>query len=428
MRVLLTGATGFIGRAVAHALRQRGHAVVRAQRRASPGEPDVLQVDYAAVPGRDWWLPRLQGIDAVVNAVGILREQDGQSFRALHAEAPAELFHACAAAGVRTVVQVSALGADARARSAYHLSKKAADDVLRTLPLRGAIVQPSLVYGPGGTSAALFNKLAVAPVLPFPQGGRMEVQPVHVDDLVEGIVRIVEAPPSPVATLHFAGVRPQSLRSYLGELRSAMGEGAQWLLPLPAPLFRAAAAVAGRLPRSLLDAETADMLLAGNATRDNALPQWLGREPLAPRDFIQPAKREEQRRLAVLDLWLPVLRIALALMWLWTAVVSFGLYPVEDSYALLARVGLHGALAWVALYGAAVLDLVLGALTLAAPARWRRWVWLGQLALVGGYTVLITFFLPEYWLHPYGPISKNLPILGLIGLLWALEPPVRRPA
>jgi hypothetical protein len=68
----------------------------------------------------------------------------------------------------------------------------------------------------------------------------------------------------------------------------------------------------------------------------------------------------------VLDLWLPVLRIALALMWLWTAVVSFGVYPVQDSLALLARVGLHGAIAAIALYAAAALDLALGVLTLAA--------------------------------------------------------------
>jgi hypothetical protein len=122
-----------------------------------------------------------------------------------------------------------------------------------------------------------------------------------------------------------------------------------------------------------------------------------------------------------------VLRIALALMWLWTAIVSFGLYPVADSLALLARVGLHGALALVALYGAAALDLALGVLTLAAPARWRRPVWLAQLALIAAYTVLVSVFLPEYWLHPYGPISKNLPLAALVALLWALEaPPERR--
>jgi uncharacterized protein YbjT (DUF2867 family) len=424
MRVLLTGASGFIGHAVARALHARGHGVVRALRHPPAGAADVVQADFASVPGRDWWAARLAGIDAVVNAVGILREQPGQSFRALHTEAPAELFRGCAAAGVATVVQVSALGADAAARSGYHLSKKAADDVLRALPLRGAIVQPSLVYGPGGSSTGLFNKLAVAPVLPFPQGGRMAVQPVHLDDVVAGIVRLVEAPPEGVETLHFAGAEPMELRAYLADLRAALGEGGrQWIVPVPASWFRAGAAVAGHLPGSMLDADTADMLLAGNATGDNALPALLGRPPRAPREFVAAAAREAERRSAVLDLWRPVLRVALAFLWIWTAIVSFGLYPVQDSYALLARVGWHGTLATVALYGAALLDLAFGVLTLAALARWRRPVWLAQAALVAGYTVLITLFLPEQWLHPYGPVSKNLPLLALIGLLWALERP-----
>src|SRR5688572_24357551 len=115
MRILLTGATGFIARAVAQALHKRGHTVLRVQRRAGGPGKEVVQADYAQVPSRDWWLPRLAGVDAVVNTVGILREQPGQTFAALHTDAPAELFRACAAAGVHTVVQVSALGADAGA-------------------------------------------------------------------------------------------------------------------------------------------------------------------------------------------------------------------------------------------------------------------------------------------------------------------------
>jgi uncharacterized protein YbjT (DUF2867 family) len=427
MRILLTGASGFIGRAVAQALRERGHTVVPVLRHPGPSSQEAVQADFAGVPRRGWWVERLAGIDAVVNAVGILREQGGQTFRALHGDAPIELFQACAAAGVHTVVQVSALGADEHARSAYHRSKKVADDVLRSLTLAGAVVQPSLVYGPGGSSAALFNKLAVSPVLPFPQGGRMLVQPVHIADVVQGIVRLVEAPPLSVATLAFAGPQPIALRDYLGDLRTALGEPhRQWVIALPDSMFRTAAALAAHVPGSMLDAETADMLLAGNATQANDLPDLLGRPPLAPREFVPPAERELQRRAAVLDLWQPVLRAALALLWIWTALVSFGWYPVADSRALLAHVGLHGALATIALYGAATLDLVLGVLTLAAPARWRRPVWIAQAALIAGYTLLITLFLPAYWLHPYGPISKNLPLLALIGLLWALEPPVAR--
>ena len=161
--------------------------------------------------------------------------------------------------------------------------------------------------------------------------------------------------------------------------------------------------------------------LQGNAAPAERFVRLLGREPRAPASFIAPAQAPAARAQAVLGWTLPLLRIALALLWLWTAAVSFGLYPVAQSYELLARVGLEGSAATLALYGAAALDLLLGLLTLWAPARWRPMVWLAQLAVIAGYTVLVTLFLPEYWLHPYGPITKNLPIMAAITLLWALE-------
>src|SRR5688572_30142660 len=120
VRVLVTGASGFIGRAVAQALLRQGHEVVCAARRPQPlgdGACETLAVDLACVPNADWWLPRLAGVHAVVNAVGILREQGGQTFRALHTDAPIELFKACARTDVRVVVQISALGADESAQS-----------------------------------------------------------------------------------------------------------------------------------------------------------------------------------------------------------------------------------------------------------------------------------------------------------------------
>ena len=420
MRVLLTGASGFIGSAVAQVLARRGHEVVRVGRGAGAD----LHADFAAAPSRDWWRERLAGIDAVVNAVGILRETPQQTFDALHARAPAELFHACAAAGVQSVVQVSALGADEDARSRYHRSKKAADDALRALPLRAAIVQPSLVYGVQGTSAGLFNGLAVAPLLVFPEGGAMQVQPVHVDEVAEGIVALVESPPPMPETFEFAGPQPLPLHEYLAQLRMRLGLRSRLRrVAMPGALFRFAARVAGRLPGSMLDAETADMLLAGNAARRNALPSVLGRAPRGPRDFLSPGDVPAARTQAALFWFAPLLRLSIALVWIWTGIVSLGLYPVQQSYELLAQVGLHGAAASWALYGAALLDLVLGALTLAAPRALGGWVWGAQLALIAGYTLLISVFLPAYWLHPYGPITKNLPMMGAIGLLWALQAP-----
>jgi uncharacterized protein YbjT (DUF2867 family)/uncharacterized membrane protein YphA (DoxX/SURF4 family) len=390
-------------------------------RHPRPEDGPSVQADFAKVPPRHWWLPRLAEIDAVVNTVGILREQGAQTFQALHTDAPIELFEACALARVPLVLQISALGADDQARSRYHLSKKAADDRLRRLPVRSVIVQPSVVYGPGGTSARLFNRMAAAPLLPLPHRGAMQVQPVHLDDVVQGLVAAIETPPREAQTLVFSGPQPLALGDYLGRLRGQLGFGGRLrLLPMPESLFRLSAAIAGKLPGSMLDAETAGMLLRGNAATDQAFARLLGRPPRPVEAFVSPTQAEPMRREAALALWLPVLRIAVALVWIWTGIVSLGLYPTQDSYELLARVGVGPALAPLMLYGAAVLDLLVGLATLVMSRL--GWLWLLQLAVILGYTIIITFKLPEFWLHPYGPLSKNLVMLAAIYLLYTLEP------
>lgn len=151
MNVFVLGATGFVGRAAAAALRAHGHAVLGSS----------IRFERALRP--DDWLDAVRGIDAVVNAVGIFRERGAQTFGALHDAAPRALFEACEKAGVQRVVQVSALGADQGAGSAFHLSKKRADDFLAARALQWSIVQPSLVFGEGGASARFFTLLACLP-------------------------------------------------------------------------------------------------------------------------------------------------------------------------------------------------------------------------------------------------------------------------
>ena len=85
---------------------------------------------------------------------------------------------------------------------------------------------------------------------------------------------------------------------------------------------------------------------------------------------------------------------------------------------VLARMGLGGALAQAALYGASALDIAMGVATLWWP---RRALWRAQAVLILAYTAIITVFLPEQWLHPYGPVAKNVPILALLVLLYQLE-------
>jgi hypothetical protein len=76
------------------------------------------------------------------------------------------------------------------------------------------------------------------------------------------------------------------------------------------------------------------------------------------------------------------------------------------------------ALAPWALYRAAALDLALGVLTLMHP---RRWLWRSQAALILAYSAIVRLRLPEYWLHPFGPVQKNLPMLvALLVVFWPM--------
>jgi DoxX-like family len=109
------------------------------------------------------------------------------------------------------------------------------------------------------------------------------------------------------------------------------------------------------------------------------------------------------------------IRYSLAAVWLITGIISLGIYPVEDSLSLLAKVGIHGDLAVITLFGEAVLDIAIGVLTITAPSKR---LWLAQALIVGAYSLVVAVRLPEYLIHPFGPILKNLPIFTLLWLLY----------
>jgi uncharacterized protein YbjT (DUF2867 family) len=389
LKVLVLGAGGFIGRHTVEGLRAAGHEVL-----ASP-----IRFERALRPQA--WLPALGGVEAVVNAVGILRERGGQTFRALHELAPRALFQACESAGVRRVVQISALGADEGARSRFHLSKKRADDFLASRALDWAIVQPSLVFGEGGASARLFTLLASLPLTPLPGHGRQRVQPIHVEDLTEVIVKLVAWPVK--TKVHAVGPREITLRDWLALLRAQMGLGNARFVEVPRRM----------LP---LERETLQMLERGNTASPATVTQLLRRAPRAPEQFIGKAQGRALATRARLDWLLPLLRASVAIVWVASGVVSLWLYPLADSLALLARIGLDSSFF---VYGAALLDIAMGAAIYALKKR--RWLWRLQILLILGYSGIIAWWLPEFLLHPFAPVLKNLPMLAAIVALHELE-------
>lgn len=114
-----------------------------------------------------------------------------------------------------------------------------------------------------------------------------------------------------------------------------------------------------------------------------------------------------------------LLRSSVAFMWLMSGVVSLLPHSADASLALLRDIGVPAALAPGVLIGASVLDIALGILSI-LPRR-LPFLWTGQILLVLLYTAIISVFLPQLWLEPFGPVAKNVPILALLLLLRQLE-------
>jgi hypothetical protein len=233
---------------------------------------------------------------------------------------------------------------------------------------------------------------------------------VHIADLVEAVVRLLGSSHAGLI-LPIVGPEPLTLRTFLVSLRHALGLEPTPVLNIPMPLVSLAARAGNLLPGALLDSETLAMLERGNTASPRPLEQLLGRAPRPVMNFIEPGEKlaHAHAQLGWLS-WL--LRAGIASMWLIAGIVSLGLYPIEASLQLLMQIGVPESLAPTMLAGAALLDIVLGVLTLWPRAP--RWLWSAQIALVTIYTLIITLRLPHLWLEPFGPVAKNLPILALL--------------
>lgn len=417
MRILVCGANGFIGRHLCEALATAGHEVMRGVR--SGRTASDIAIDYTRDSRVEDWLPRLHNVDAVINAVGILCEKNGVTFDAVHRDTPVALFQACARAGVKRVVQISALGGgEGREPTPYMRTKREADACLMKSSLEWIILRPSLVVGIDGDSSRFFRTMASLPVIGLPGCGDQQLQPVHIDDLCQAVVRILTPGAPSRCTLDVVGPEPMTYREMLSAYRVSMGLPKPLWLPVPMALMRASASLAAKLPQRVFSPDTLRMLEDGNVGEARALAALLGRPPISAAGWFAGTAPDMLRWQAIANWSVPMFRVVLALVWIVTGLMSLGLYPVEDSLALLRQVGLQGPAAKGVLYGAALIDCAFGLATLLAPSRM---LWRLQFVLILGYTCIITLFLPHFWLHPFGPVLKNLPILAILVVLDAAE-------
>jgi nucleoside-diphosphate-sugar epimerase len=413
-RILIVGGTGFIGRNIAGRLRDRGHCVVAASRAVV----DLARDDEARLR------EKVASFETVINCAGIVRDDGANSMAAVHGEGACALFRACIAAGVARLVHISALGVAAEGETGFQKTKAVAENYLSALDPNGEqidwrVLRPSLVVGRGGASTRWLLAASMLPRLPRFGGGGWRFQPVHVSDLAELAARLAEGAPSP-RRVDVVGPKPMNGDELLLLLRDWLGLRPAKFFTVPNWLFLLAASIGGRVSTGPLNREVAKLLSKGNVSDPAPMTVALGRPP---RDLkhalaLEPAY-DADRTAARIFFLRPALRWSLGLLWIATGLLSFGLYPPEKSYALLADIGLQGPLADAALYGGAAVDLALGALLLMG---WRPvLVGLAQLATMLIFTALATRLPADYWLHPFAPLLKNLPIAAALLVMIALE-------
>jgi uncharacterized protein YbjT (DUF2867 family) len=414
MRILVLGGTGFIGSALVARLAADGHECVTVSRGRGDGAHHA-RLDIAAATRPEDWHAALDGVDAVVNAAGAMRDGAGQSPAGVHVKGIAALYTACEARGVRRVVHLSAIGVDHEAPSAFSRTKRQGEAILSARDLDWVILRPSVVIGRAAYGgSALVRGLAALPVLPvLPQTA--PIQPVHLDDVVETVVRFLEPGAPRQLALDLAGPRriafDDAVRMFRRWLRLRPAVSLAVPRFLAALLFRLgdlAYALGWRTPITT----TAQAEMRRGAAGD---PEpWQKAAGIAPRDIeaflrCEPASVQE-RWFARLYALKPLVFGVFGLFWIATGLISLG-PGFEYGMALLREGGLPERFGTMTLVAGALADIVIGCAILYRPlARYGLWA---ALIISLTYAVIGTILVPRLWADPLGPMLKIWPVLVL---------------
>jgi NADH dehydrogenase len=271
--VTVFGGGGFLGRQVAQALLAQGARVRIAQRdlvRAIRVKPlgGLGQTQFVAADVRkpDSVARAVAGSDVVINLVGVL----AGDFDGLHRVGADNVAKASAAAGVGTLVHVSAIGADPESPSAYGRSKAAGEAVVKAAFPGATIIRPSIVFGPEdqfiNRFAELIGMMPVVPVI----GATTKFQPVYVKDVAHAIVHAAADPGAHGGKIYeLGGPQVLSMMELNAWIAKAIGRGERSLVAVPAPIASLIAAF-GFLPGAPITRDQWAMLQKDNVVARGA--------------------------------------------------------------------------------------------------------------------------------------------------------------
>ncbi|MEW6388346.1 MAG: complex I NDUFA9 subunit family protein [Thermodesulfobacteriota bacterium] len=285
MRVLVTGATGFVGNWEVKELLARGHqvrALVRPGAERKLKDADRVEVALGDVLHPDTLAYAAQGCDAVIHLVGIIREFPGRgvTFERVHVEATHHVVDAARAAGAARYLHMSALAARPEPADPYHVTNFRADEYVQASGLAYTIFRPSVIYGPGDQSINLFaRQIKKFPVFPIIGDGRYQMQPVPVQTVAQAFALALELPQTENKIYDVGGPEPLTFNEIIDTLAQVLGRR---ILKAHLPVWnmRALAWLLGRFAWFPLTTGQIRMLLEGNTCDPSSFYQDFGLTPI----------------------------------------------------------------------------------------------------------------------------------------------------
>jgi uncharacterized protein YbjT (DUF2867 family) len=268
MTVLVTGATGFIGPHVVHALRARDiatRALVRDPARAARLQAWGVELVQGDVADPSSLRAACAGCDAVIHLVAIITGRPAD-FERVMAQGTRDLVLAAQDAGVGRFVLASALGLDERTKDTvpYYRAKWAMEQAVKESSLDHVIFRPSFVFGKDGGVLPTFVRLArFAPVTPVVGPGTQRLQPIWVEDVAEYYARARDQPGVANRTFEIGGPDAPTWNEFWDRLKRVLGSRRP-SLHVPFGLLHAQAALTERLPGAPVTRDQLTMLQLGD--------------------------------------------------------------------------------------------------------------------------------------------------------------------
>jgi NADH dehydrogenase len=265
--VTVFGGSGFLGRYVVRALAREGYRIRVGVRRPQlanylqpMGRVGQIQLLRANVLSPDAVAFALRDASACINLVGVLQESGRQRFHALHAEAPGMIAIAAKNAGVRSLIHISAIGADRNSSALYARSKAEGEAHVREAFLGAVILRPSIVFG---AEDNFFNRFAamarILPFLPLIGGGKTRFQPVYVGDIAKAVAHCLTDANVRGHIYELGGPGVFSFRELMQIMLRETGRR-RWLVPLPFRVAEIMGQVLQLLPNAPLTADQVRLL------------------------------------------------------------------------------------------------------------------------------------------------------------------------